>query len=367
MPKTNNFDLIRLAAAMQVAITHVIAHFIPASRDSGVLGFIELFPGVPIFFFISGFLISKSYEKNPDLREYGFNRFLRIYPGLAVCFCMSLITVWLTGYFATVTVALSELLLWVLAQLTAFQFYNPVWLRQYGVGVLNGSMWTITVELQFYMLVPIVYVLLRGARATKRRTNGVLLALAFVFWVINRLCLAETAQYAHALWFKLLDVSFLPWFYMFLVGVLFQKNFEVLSRWLAGKFVYALMGYCALAIIGTRLLGWNVGNALNVVLFLALAVATFSAAFSCNWLSDKTLRRNDLSYGVYIYHMPVANTLLAVGLGGRAIGFPCAIFATLLCAYASWRLIEKPALHLKRHPLYQHDRQGDARAVVVNS
>jgi peptidoglycan/LPS O-acetylase OafA/YrhL len=33
---------------------------------------------------------------------------------------------------------------------------------------------------------------------------------------------------------------------------------------------------------------------------------------------------------------------------------PVAIALTIGVAYASWRLVEKPALSLKRHPLYQH-------------
>jgi peptidoglycan/LPS O-acetylase OafA/YrhL len=38
----------------------------------------------------------------------------------------------------------------------------------------------------------------------------------------------------------------------------------------------------------------------------------------------------------------------------RWIGFPLAAVSTLVLSYASWRLVEKPALNLKRHPLYQH-------------
>ena len=89
MPKTNNFDLIRLAAALQVALTHALGDMGSGERLWLLRLFTELFPGVPIFFFISGFLISKSFEKNPVLREYALNRCLRIYPALVVCFALS--------------------------------------------------------------------------------------------------------------------------------------------------------------------------------------------------------------------------------------------------------------------------------------
>ena len=51
---TNNFDLIRLFAASQVAITHASEHL---GFNHPIIDAIAFLPGVPIFFFISGFLI----------------------------------------------------------------------------------------------------------------------------------------------------------------------------------------------------------------------------------------------------------------------------------------------------------------------
>jgi peptidoglycan/LPS O-acetylase OafA/YrhL len=353
LQKTNNFDLIRLAAALQVAFIHAVA-------DLGVAApwplrpIAEWFPGVPIFFFISGFLISRSFEKNSILREYAQNRFLRIYPGLAVCFLVSLASVALTGYFATITVSPADILLWAGAQLSAAQFYNPEFMRHYALGVLNGSTWTITVELQFYVLVPLMYGALRWQRLSRSRFNFILGALIFGFLIVNQAFTHAQAFHSRPLWYKVLGVSFAPWFYMFLVGVMFQRNFEDIQRWLGGKFLVGFVVYCSLALYVTGILGWGFGNSLNPLLFISLAVLIFSAAFSGNSLSDRILHRNDLSYGVYIYHGPVISFLLATGLAAVWIAFPLAVMVTLGLSYASWRLVEKPALNLKRHPLYQH-------------
>ena len=60
------------------------------------------------------------------------------------------------------------------------------------------------------------------------------------------------------------------------------------------------------------------------------------------------LRRNDVSYGVYIYHMLVINTLVQFGLVGLwRYGALCAL-AVAAVSFASWRLVEKPALSAKR-------------------
>jgi len=353
LPKTNNFDLIRLVAALQVALIHALAD-LGVAMPLWLRTIVDWFPGVPIFFFISGFLISKSFENNSVMREYAANRFLRIYPALAVCFLLSLAAVALTGYFAGISVSPVDMLLWAAAQLSIGQFYNPDFMRHYGLGVLNGSTWTITVELQFYVLVPLLYSLLRWRSLSRQRFNLILLALILGLMVVNQLYVHAAAFHTRPLWYKLVGVSFAPWVYMFLVGILYQRNFTFLRRWLAGRFIPVLVAYCALGLLATEVIGWGFGNSLNPLLFISLSMVTFAAAFSAPTLSDRLLRRNDVSYGVYIYHGPVINLLLATGLGAVALRFPLAIALTIALAYGSWRLVEKPALGLKRHPLYQH-------------
>jgi peptidoglycan/LPS O-acetylase OafA/YrhL len=57
----NNFDLIRILAASQVLLVHQFNSF---KVNMGDLTFVTLFPGVPIFFFISGYLVAISYERS---------------------------------------------------------------------------------------------------------------------------------------------------------------------------------------------------------------------------------------------------------------------------------------------------------------
>jgi peptidoglycan/LPS O-acetylase OafA/YrhL len=354
LPKTNNFDLIRLAAALQVAVIHALTGLGIAAAAGPWRAIADWFPGVPIFFFISGFLISKSFEKNSVVREYALNRFLRIYPGLAVCFLASLASVWCTGYFAKTDFSPAAMLVWAGAQLSVGQFYNPQFMRHYGVGVLDGSTWTITVELQFYVLVPLMYGLLRWQRLSRPRFNLILGGLILGFMVVNQGFMHAAQFHSRPFWYKLVGVSFAPWFYMFLIGVFFQRNFAVLRSWLAGRFLPVLLIYCALGFLASHVFAWGFGNSLNPLLFIALSILTFTAAFSAHTLSDRLLRRNDVSYGVYIYHEPVINVLIVVGLAGLWSSVALAIAVTIGVAYASWRLVEKPALSLKRHPLYQH-------------
>ncbi len=354
MPQSNNFDLIRLAAALQVAYFHCAELFGTFMSDRPFSSLVSKFPGVPVFFFISGYLISKSFETNSNWREYAWNRALRIYPALVVCFALSLTAIWLSGFFSGRDVPRGEFIAWIAAQLTIGQFYNPTFINQPPIWGLNLSVWTISVELQFYVLVPLMYSFLGLARMPVRRANLILFCAIAAFLAVSEVGTAKIPGMGGAHLPQIPAALFVPYFYMFLVGILFQKNSAILRRWFAGRFVYVFLAYCALALLTTHELHWALNNSPEPLLFFGLALVTFAAAFSAPKLSERLLRKNDVSYGLYIYHHPVINVLVLTGvLGGRA-GVATALALSVALAYASWRLIEKPALTLKRHPLYQH-------------
>ena len=66
--KVNNFDLLRILAALQVVLAHTRVHL--DIQRLPLWSLVEAFPGVPIFFAISGFLISASFERTPNLASY---------------------------------------------------------------------------------------------------------------------------------------------------------------------------------------------------------------------------------------------------------------------------------------------------------
>lgn len=345
----NNFDLIRLIAAIQVALMHSLHHFEIDQAGSYLRDILILFPGVPIFFFVSGFLISKSFENNSCLREYSQNRIFRIYPALIICTIFTVLSVYFSGYFSNADVSAGKFFIWIVGQISFFQFYNPDFMRGFGTGVLNGSLWTISVELQFYILVPLLYGLVSYFK--KIRVNIVLIALICIFLIFNVLYYKLKGSYAENIFLKLYGVSFLPWFYMFLVGVYFQKNFEWIHRLLSGNFLVILMFYLFVVYISVSYLNFRLGNGIHPVLYVLLAMLTFSFAYSFSFLSNKILQRNDISYGVYIYHIPVINLFIYFGFVSNTISVIFALLATFILATMSWFLVEKPSLKLKKHPL----------------
>lgn len=358
----NNFDLIRLFAAFEVALGHVFHNM--EIESTGIIRFVlkifYLFPGVPIFFFISGFLISRSYENNSRLREFFLNRTLRLYPGLIVCVAFSILLVALSGYLDDKEVKWFEMAALFFAKTTFFQFYNPDFMRAYGDGVLNGSLWTITVEIQFYLLVPVLFIIL-SRKPPKCTVNFLLVVLVVIFFTLNRFYVALPGLADKSILTKLIMVSFFPWFYLFLLGVLVQRNFELFHKYLAGRFHLACPLYIFVAYI-FAINGYSFDSNINPIVGVSLVLTIFSFAYSVPVLSKRILKGNDISYGLYIYHMPAVNFMIYFGLRQKIEYGILALIASFLLAAISWRFIEKPVLSLKRHPSFSLNEEEVAQA-----
>lgn len=356
----NNFDLIRLFAAFEVALGHVFHNM--EIESTGIIRFMlktfYMFPGVPIFFFISGFLISRSYENNSCLKEFFLNRTLRLYPGLIVCVAFSIFLVVLSGYLDGKEVKWFELALLFFAKTTFFQFYNPDFMRAYGDGVLNGSLWTITVEIQFYLLIPVLFFIL-FRKTPKCTVNCLLVIFCIIFLILNRFYAVLPDLVEKPILIKLIMVSFFPWFYLFLLGVLVQRNFELFHKYLAGRFHLAFPLYVFVAYIFS-INSYSFDNNINPIVGVSLVLTIFSFAYSIPGLSKRILRGNDISYGLYIYHMPAANFMIYCGLRMKIEYGILALIASLLLAAISWIFIEKPALSLKRHPFFSPNEEKAA-------
>lgn len=334
----NNFDIIRLFAALQVVLFHGISHL---KLDAGFLNLLGIFPGVPIFFVISGFLISASYQRSQSLLSYYKNRVLRIYPGLWVCLIISIFTAICWGGIDFMS---QSALLWGIAQSSFGQFYNPDFLRGYGVGVLNGSLWTIPVELQFYVLLPCIYLLLG------RLKKNVVLKIIFIILAAGTYVFHNIALnlYKDNLYYKLFSVTVIPYLFDFMLGVILQVNFFRIKGLIANKFLIWLLGYIVWVVFANY---WGlriVGNHINPVSVLILAFLVLSFAYTRPDFGT-ILRGKDFSYGVYIYHMVVFNVLVQCNWVGSYLYLYVGIGSTFILAILSWYFVEKPALKLKNH------------------
>src|SRR6185369_4980197 len=117
--RENNFDLIRLFAAFEVLLGHGIKH-LELTPLNPVLNITAFFPGVLMFFTISGFLIFASFDRNNNLKKYFYNRFLRLYPALGLCFIITVILIVSFDIIHVKDLSKPTMLKWSLAQVTFF-------------------------------------------------------------------------------------------------------------------------------------------------------------------------------------------------------------------------------------------------------
>ncbi len=343
----NNFDIIRLFAALQVVVFHTNEHLnVGLSADNVFIFIIRSLPGVPIFFFISGFVVSLAYERSALLSQYSRNRLLRIYPALWMCLIVSVFT---AIYFGQISPGFLDFAPWFLGQISFVQFYNPDFLRDYGVGVLNGSLWTITVELQFYLILPFLYKLV-----FERFGATSILWLIILFLIISVVGdYFRYAGYSDVLWFKLYKVTLIPYLYVFLIGVFFQKNFSYIKKFIVNKFlIWFIIYYLFVAVADNYGLRVS-GNTINPVLIFLLCMMIASAAYTRPNISDAVLQRNDISYGVYLYHMVVINLIVEKSV---SIKYPLisVLLVTCVIASLSWWFLEKPVIKLKKKSIHVH-------------
>lgn len=352
LTKTNNFDLIRILAALQVVIGHTKEHLDIQSKslDYLFIYFLKFFPGVPIFFTLSGFLIIWSYDRNKnDLFKFFKNRLLRIYPALWVCFITTIGILIVFKVINFTTILDKSFIFWIITQVTFLQFYTPDFMRSFGVGNPNGSLFTISIEIQYYILVPFLYYLIFSL---KNKTHQILAIISIFISSILIYQYFNTIN-TEQLMRKISGILVLPYLYNFLFGILIYKYWSLIEKYiLENGFVWFLIYVSYFTFFSVYLNLYSPSYWPNIFGFISnllLAILTISSAYTFTSISNKILYHQDLSYGVYIYHMLIVNVLIELGKTQKIIYLLITLFTTLLIAFLSWNFIEKPFLARKKN------------------
>ena len=120
--RDNNFDLVRLFAALQVVFFHVQDRMNIVLPD--MVWFRDM-KGVPIFFTVSGFLITSSYLRCKDIRQYAVNRALRIYPAIYALIVVTTIAALATRDMGIGMLFLEDQRRWFISWATFDQSFTP--------------------------------------------------------------------------------------------------------------------------------------------------------------------------------------------------------------------------------------------------
>ncbi|HEV2471637.1 MAG TPA: acyltransferase [Chthonomonadales bacterium] len=329
--RSNNFDLLRLLLATLVVYSHsFLLAGVAAGEPIWTVTHGQINCGhlaVCGFFVISGFLVTRSWLQSRGPLDYLKKRALRIYPGFIAAALVCAFFVGPMGaqrlgsYFHEFNPRLFAQDLLLLRPL----HLPPIFPYQVEPNQVNGSLWTIRIEFQCYLLALALGLL---SLFKLRHTVLALFAAAWIFCAAHPGAPGAGNLLASRLGFPL----------YFLAGMCFllYRQYVPLSRWLAAC--------CALVLAAGAQLGF-----LNVALPVCGSYLLLALAYSRRLKPAELLRRTDLSYGIYLYAWPCQ--LLIVDLLGRGIGNYClfllSLFAAACAASASWRWVERPCLLLK--------------------
>lgn len=324
--RKNNFDIIRFLAATLVIFSHSYPLTMGnngaepfGNLTNGDMTFGEL--AVSIFFVISGFLITQSFDRSKNILYYAKARILRIFPGLVM---VVLLSVFILGpvftnlslkkyfldpqtfdYFKTVT------LYWV-------QYDLPgVFLSNTYQGAVNGSLWTLWFEFFFYIVVAVLGI--------TRLLNKNIVLVGFI--------LASILYYFGRGNFY---TDLFRYFSMGMLFYLFRKSF-IHNGWIA--------------IFSFVILVLTIKTSYFSYFFTIFgSYIIFYLAFQKKLNFSNFGKHGDFSYGLYIYAFPIQQMIEHISKNQLShfenflLSFPF----TLLFAIISWHLVEKNALKLKK-------------------
>jgi peptidoglycan/LPS O-acetylase OafA/YrhL len=326
----NNFNILRLLAALSVVFSHTFTFYKNAHDPVHTLtGMYASTLGLVIFFTISGFLITKSLLNSAHLGQYFIKRFLRILPALYVStFITMFIIAPLLAPFDLKTYFTDPLCWKYLQVLFVFRAVQPL----PGVGILNGALWSIALEIKLYIVLAFLYFITQ--KIPKIKVKWLILSVFCVLFilkilVVTTLTLADS--YTNTLNFSTL----------FMLGSTVSVFPTILS--FHKKYVSSVAAFlCVFCCFF---------DCLEIpALMLALPYLVLQIGLVRSKTGDFLTQTGDFSYGIYVYALPLQH-LLVYFINIENIE-PLAFFALILLillpfAAFSWFFIEKPALNLK--------------------
>lgn len=336
--RANSFDLIRLLAATWVLVAHSVP--LRGHPEASFLGYDNVSKiAVYVFFAISGYLITQSWVADPSPFRFSVRRALRVFPGLI---CVVVLSVFVLGpvvttlplgkYFATRGTwgYLRNIALSVRYQLPGV-FTNNV-----GETSVNGSLWTLPLEVMMYG-----GVLVLGRLRLLTWWSALTVACGLG---AGALLLGPTHPR-----YGLCDLGV----YFWVGAALYLARDRFPLRWPVAAALVVVAALCAYRPI------------FHVMAWVAIPYLVLLVSLTRLPGAGLTRKFGDFSYGIYIYAFPVQQAVVwrngaELSSGRNLIRV---LFFTFMLAAASWHWIESPALRLKPRRAKEPAARPDAGAV----
>lgn len=338
-PNKNAFDLLRLAAAMAVMLSHSFP--LSGLTEPYVFGDSLGKLAVGVFFAISGYLVCQSWLRDPSVSRFTRRRALRILPGLLAA---SLFMTLVVGPLCT-TLPLVEYLrhpgTWSFlgnsaTLIAGVETLPGVFSAQHST-VVNGSLWTLRYEVLMYVAL-VLLGLTGGFRVVVPAlflTTAVLLSI-WIHLGYAHLAVPLPLAWRIGLEFDALRLCRLG-AYFFGAASLYIFREHVPLRWS----IAATLTLCTVV---------APSPAIQALIMTAMVPYTTLVLALRSPHLTRLNPAHDLSYGVYVYAYPVQQALSGerpASIVNWLVTFAGSTALTCALAAMSWRWIEEPALRHK--------------------
>ena len=328
----NSYDIIMLIAALQVMIAHTSAYIVGGGSGAGIPIWRIIAPGpaVVVFFALSGFLTTASYERSQSILSFATKRFFRIYPALIVAIVLPAVVYILSG---NVDVNLGDSIWYFMKKFFTGRGHDLV--PQGALG--NGSLWTIFVQIQFYILTPLI---ISYMKRIKFSFQIVTLFFLLGLNVLHSMILALLGTTIG----RLYGDTCLPYLYTYVLGVVLYLNRDKLISLISDK--KFLIPACVLYIVWHWGLGadffitWTYINPVSGILI------AFIASGAGYFFGGHRLKL-DISYGLFLWHLPIVDILHCVLKIEYSFKFLFIVWGlSILVAALSSLIIERPLIRI---------------------
>lgn len=301
--------------------------------------------GVNIFFVLSGFLITYILCREEDkrgfisLKAFYLKRALRIIPPLLPYLAALMI---LTGL-GIVAVKFSDIMYCLLFVRNVFPVPN------FSGSAQTDHLWTLAVEEQFYLLWPLLLILLRTNRA--RLKFAIALLLFSPIWHIICFRMAGGPQYVNHVRFDLTYDAILMGCCLALMRQEPRLLAYLRNPWLQGRWfpAAALAGLVAVLYVG------RLERVTYVITALFINYAVEHEGGLLNYKPVMWLGK--ISYSLYIWQQ-----LFCWGFSNHWLGrFPQNLIASLAVGYLSFLFIEQPFTRLRQRVRFTPAAAGPAK------
>jgi peptidoglycan/LPS O-acetylase OafA/YrhL len=328
----NNFNLLRLVFALMVAVYHaVLLPAVPqwAPLHAPLSAAAQI--GVQGFFVLSGYLVWASLERSSSLTLYAEKRVRRLYPGYATVILACAIVALAASAEARADLrSVARYLGWNLLFLNFMEPHLPGVFEMNRFREINGALWTLKIEVMFYIVLPLLAWLLWRAG----RLRWALIVAIYVGAESWRTGLEHLGAQGGGGNLVELSRQLPGQMSFFITGIAFQMlNLSGRSLHLAG------LGGVLLLLLPSLL------PAAMPLRTLGVGSVAIWAATGLPRLMDAA-RFGDLSYGLYIVHFPIVQMVTALGIFAirPAAGLLVTAGAAVCAALLLWWLVERPAL-----------------------